>query len=171
MSNAVLTEMMKRLAQMLVDSDEAIVGGFFYTQDSIDQSIDRPCYIVFDEGLAFENTTPDQDLSTQSFSVAFIGQIYNAFGISTLSMEYEEQTRRIAQNALLYLKEHPQLQMSNKRGLFTKVGGFDGVLWTEVSGRSPISLFSRDGVAGEGFWGFTIDIDVTYQFTFETVGL
>lgn len=159
----------RRIAQMLVDCDQSIVASYDFTQESIDQ-LERPSWLVFIEDASFQNTTVDQELMEQGYSIAYIGQVFNS-GYSDYTREYEILARRVAENSVRYLLEHPYLQLSNTRGLFPeRLGGLIGVQRMTVNNRSAVTLFSRDGVEGQAFWGFTIDITVVEQIAYNTVG-
>ncbi len=157
---------------MLVDCDERIYGAYYYTQDSIDQ-LERPCWLVFNEDASFENTTVNQELYQQGFSVAYIGQIFSggAGYYGTEPLEYEEMTRQIAENAVKYLFEHQQMQVSNQRGLLPEpLQALDSVMLMKTDSRSGITLMSRDAVEGESFWGFTISLTITVQMPYDMYG-
>ena len=161
-----------RLAKMLVDSHPAIKNAFDFTKESIDQDLDRPCWLIFIEDASYENVSVDQSYIDQGFSLAFVGAVYSGTGDFSLSKEYEVQTREIADDTVRYLLEHPQLQMSNTRSLFADpLYALNGIMWTTVDSRSAVTLFSRDAVASEIFWGFTIDMTVRMQFAYDTVAL
>lgn len=161
----------QRIAMMLADCHESIVASYWYTQEAIEQ-IERPCWLVFVEDASYENTTLNQDLVDQAYSIAYVGQVFSGSGYHDFSYEYEKLAREVADSAVQYLLEHPQLQMSNRRGLYDSTErGLSGVLWSRVERRSGVSLFTRDGVSAEAFWGFTIDLTVKHQLVYETVGL
>jgi hypothetical protein len=165
-----LTTIGERIALCMVDCHESIAAGYWYTQDNVSQ-FERPCFLIFPEDTAYPNTTVDQEQVEQGFSIAYVGQIYNAAPYLSIN-EYEEQAREVAEASIIYLLSHPQLQFTNDRGLYPDVPkyGLNSVTLIKVDGRSAVSLFGRDGVEGEAFWGFTIDVTVTYQLQYETVG-
>lgn len=167
-----LLETPRRLALMLYDCHPSIKASYFLTQESIDQ-IERPCFLVFPEDWSPENAGVNQDLGETSYSIAYIGQVFSGSGgVNNFSIEYEVMTRQVAEAATKYLLEHPSMQMSDLRGFNgAPLGGANGVLWMRVDGRSAVSLFTRDGVASEAFWGFTIDVTVKEQLVYNIVGL
>ena len=161
----------ERLAKCLIDSHESIVAGYHYTQGAVEQ-MERPCWLVFIEDASYQNVTVDQDLTEQSYSLAYVGHIYNDPSDNSLSVEYEELARRTAVSSITYLMEHPQLQMSNQRGVFDSVlHSLNGVMNMRVDGRSGVTLYSRDAISGEAWWGFTIDVTITEQLIYETTGI
>lgn len=159
----------ERLAQVLIDAHPSIRAGYHFTQGSVEQ-IERPCWLVFIEGASYPQTTVDQELVEQSYSCAFIGNIWNSAD-TEFSSEYELLARQVADSTVRYLFRHPQLQMSNERGVFPDMlTGLTGVQQVKVDGRSAVTLYSRDAIAGEAWWGFTIDLTIIEQMPYETVG-
>lgn len=161
----------ERLAQMMLDCHESVVAAYHYTQEAIDQ-IERPCFLIFIEDASLENVTVDQEVVSQGYSIAYVGQPFTGTGDFTFSQEYEELARIVAEASLTYLLEHPQMQLSNDRALFGSdpLVGLAGVQQLVVNSRSGVTLFSREGVEADAFWGFTIDITVKEQIIYETVG-
>lgn len=160
----------ERIAMMLADSHDSIVASYWHTQEAIEQ-IERPCWLVFVEDASYENTTVNQDLVDQAYSIAYVGQVFSGAGSHSFTYEYEKLAREVADTSVQYMLEHPQLQMSDRRGLQGgRLRGLSGVLWSRVERRSGISLFTRDAVSAEAFWGFTIDLTVKHQLAYETVG-
>lgn len=160
----------QRLAECLFDSHEAIVGSYWWTQGAIEQ-LERPVFVVFVEDASYANASGDQILVEQGYSIAYIGHIYNQAEDNSLSVEYEQLTREIAEASVRYLIEHPQLQISDNRGILGKKTSLNGVQQMIVDGRSGVTLYSRDAVSGEAWWGFTIDVTMTEQFTFCLTGI
>lgn len=159
----------ERLAMMLIDAHPSIRAGYHFTQASIEQ-LERPCWLVFIEGASFPQITVDQELVEQGYSLAFIGHIWNE-GDAEFSSEYELLAREIAEDTVTYLLSHPQLQMSNQRNLFPEIlPALTGAMQMKIDGRSSVTLYSRDAVSGEAWWGFTIDLTVTEQLSYCTVG-
>ncbi len=165
-----------RLAKMMIDCHDSIVAGYHYTQGALDQ-IERPCFLIFVEDAVYPQTTEGQEVVEQSYSLAYVGQAYNA---NEEGWEYEMMAREVAEAAVLYLFEHPQLTFENRRNISIvgdtpeqtfdgPEGMLDGVQGLRVESRSAVTLFSRDAV-GEAFWGFTIEITVKEQMAYETVG-
>lgn len=162
----------ERLAKMLIDAHSSIVAAYHYTQDSIDQ-LERPCWLVFVEASSYPNVTANQELVEQSYSLAYVGQVFaSGAGIyGSYDSEYEKLARQVAVSTIKYLYEHPQCQMTNDRGAFAAaLPSLDTVMQLKVDGRSGVTLFSRDAVEGEAFWGFTIDVTVTEQMVYEMRG-
>lgn len=160
----------QRLAEMLIDCDESIIAGYPYTQNSIDQ-LERPCWLVFVEDAQYPKTTPDEELVEQAYSLAYVGQVFSSDTYNDSNSEYELIARRVAVNAIRYLFERPTGIMSNIRGMFdSELGSLDELQLIRVEGRSSVALYSRDGVEGESFWGFTIDITCIEQMIYETQG-
>ena len=161
----------ERLAQMMIDCHESIVAAYHYTQEAIDQ-IERPCFLIFVEDASLENTTVDQEVVSQGYSLAYVGQPFTGLGDAALTLEYEKLARIVAEASLIYLLEHPQMQLSNDRALFgtDPLVGLTGVQQLIVNSRSGVTLFSRDGVEADAFWGFTLDITIKEQIVYETVG-
>lgn len=160
----------QRLAEMLIDCHPSIVGAYYYTQGSIDQ-IERPCWLIFVEDARYPQTTQDQEQVQQSYSIAYIGQIYTSPEDSEFSLEYELLARQVAEAAIVYLLSHNQGQMTNDRGIFDNAkSSLGSVMWIKIDSRSSITLYQRDAVEGLAFWGFTIDIVVTEQLSYESVG-
>ena len=165
-----ITTTPERLAYMLIDCDEAIVAGYPYTQNSIDQ-LERPCWLIFVEDAAYPKTTVDEELVEQSYSLAYVGEVFSSDSYNDYSSEYELQARRVAENSIRYLFSHPNGQMTNDRGIFPEAqGSLDSLQQIRVDGRSSVALYSREGVEGDAFWGFTIDITCIEQMIYETVG-
>lgn len=166
-----ITSAPERLAKMLLDCHSSIRAAYYYTQDRIDQ-IERPCFLIFVEDAAFKNETVEQDLVDQSYSIAYVGHVFNATGDVDVTFEYEQRAREIADAAVQYLFEHPQMQMSDNRGIeTTQLNSLDGVQYIRVDNRSAVTLFTRDGVSGNAFWGFTIDITSVEQFEYTITGI
>lgn len=162
--------MPQRLAEMLVDCHPSIVAGYWYTQGDVDQ-IERPCWLIFVGDARYPQVTQDQEQVEQSYSIAYIGQIYTSPEDAEFSEEYELLARQVADAAIKYLLSHNQGQVSNERGLFpSEKSALDSIMWTKISSRSGVTLYQRDGVEGLAFWGFTIDIVVTEQLSYESVG-
>ncbi len=160
----------QRLAQMLADCHPTIVASYYYTQESIDQ-VERPCWLIFVEDASYPGTTVDQEQVEQGYSIAYVGQVFSAGGYVEFDAQYEQLARKIAEDAVRYLLSHPQGQVSNTNNLLPEpLGSLDGITSIRVNSRSGVTLFSRDAVEGSAFWGFTIDITVTEQFEYETVG-
>lgn len=160
----------QRLAQMMADCHNSIRAAFYYTQQAIDIDLDRPCFLIFVEDAAYEQTTQNQELVDQGYSIAYIGQVFTGIADHLLAVEYEQIAREVADAAVLYILEHPQLQVSDNRSfLGGSLSAANGVLHTSLDGRSAVTLFTRDGVAGDAFWGFTIDITVKQQLAYEAV--
>lgn len=160
----------QRLAEMLIDCNPSIVGAYYYTQGAIDQ-IERPCWLVFVEGARYPQTTVDQEQVEQSYSVAYIGQIYTSPEDSEFSLEYELLARQVAEDSVKYLLSHNQCQMTNDRGVFADAkSSLDSVTFIKIDARSSITLYQRDAVEGLAFWGFTIDLVITEQLQYTTVG-
>lgn len=159
----------ERLSQVLIDCHSSIVGSYHYTQQSID-SIERPCWLIFVEDASYPQTGVGQELEQQGYSIAYVGEVFNSDYID-VDPEYELRARQVAEASVRYLFEHPQLQMSNKRGIFAdRLRGLNGVQQVTIDGRGAVTLYSRDAVAGNAFWGFTIDITVREQFVYSPVG-
>lgn len=160
----------ERLAMMLIDSHTAIVAAYHFTQEALDQ-VERPAFLVFVEDASYPGTSVNQELVEQSYSIAYIGQVFNAGGYINIDSEYELLARQVAESTVKYLLEHPQCQMSNVRSVFDNpLPALDSIIQLKVDGRSGITLFSRDGVEGDAFWGFTIDLTITEQLAYEMVG-
>ena len=160
----------ERLTQMLVDCHPSIVAAYHYTQGAIDR-VERPCWLVFIEDATFPQIGNDQELVEQNYSIAYIGEIWNSPD-NVYSIEYEIQAREVAVAVIKYFFEHKQLQMSNVRGIFpSELPSLNGVTMMNIGNRSGISLFSRDAVAGQAFWGFTFDVTITEQLMYDPVGL
>jgi hypothetical protein len=82
--------------------------------------------------------------------------------------EFEKQARISADTVIQYLLEHQYLQMSNRRDLQPeRLPSLDGVQQMILNSRSAVSLYSRDAVVGDAFWGYTIDITVKEQLIYE----
>ena len=159
----------ERLAQVLIDCHPSIVGAYHFTQEAIDQ-IERPCWLIFVEDASYPKTSNNQELVEQGYSIAYVGEVFNG-GYIDFAPEYEVRARQVAEASVKYLFEHPQLQMSNKRGVFSeRLRGLNGVQQMMVDGRGPVTLYSRDGVEGTAFWGFTIDITIREQMVYNRVG-
>ena len=159
----------ERLAQVLIDASPHIHAAYHYTQAAIEQ-LERPCWLVFIEDASYPQTTVDQEQVEQSYSCAFIGHIWNSVD-NEFSSEYERVAREVAATTVPYLLGHPQLQMSNDRNVFpSALASLDGVTQLKIDRRSSVTLYSRDAVAGEAWWGFTIDLTITEQMTYCTVG-
>lgn len=159
----------ERLAMMLLDCHDSIQASYHLTQNSIDQ-VERPCWLVFIEDASFaDNTTVDEIVYEQSYSIAYIGEVFS--GMDELQgNQFELQAREVADAAVLYLLSHPMGEFSNTRNLFDEpLTGVAGIQWIQLNSRSSVTLFSRDAVEGEAFWGFTIDITVKEQLIYETV--
>lgn len=164
-----ITDTAERIARMLADASDEIVSVHWYTQESIDQD-DRPCWLVFPEDTSIEQdegASGEENIST-SFSLAFIGHPYNAGGYTDFTPEYEEIARQVADDTMEYFMAHKGLQVSNRRGLLPeRLYNNLGVLGMEVTGRSAITLFEREGVNADSFWGFTMDISVKQMVVYE----
>lgn len=159
----------ERLTMLLVDAHPSIRAGYYYTQAAIDQ-IERPCWLVFVEDASYPQITVEQEVVEQSYSLAFIGNIWNSVD-SRYSKEYEQLAREVAHETVVYLLEHPQLAMSNKRGLFSNpLPSLNGVQRVSLDGRSAVTLFSRDAISGEAWWGFTIDLTIYEQLSYCITG-
>lgn len=155
---------------MMFDCHQSILASYHYTQESIDQ-LERPCWLVFVEDASYENTSNNQEVVNQGYSMAYVGQVFNAGNYGEADPEYEKLARQVAESSIKYLFEHPQLQFSNRRGFFeTKLRGLAGAQQLIIDGRSSVTLMSRDGVEGEAFWGFTIDVTVREQLVYNAVG-
>lgn len=159
----------ERLAQVLIDASPHIRAGYHFTQGAIEQ-LERPCWLVFIEDATYPQTTVDQELVEQAYSCAFIGNVWNSADVE-FSSEYETLARQVADTTVPYLLAHPQLQMSNQRNVFPSVlGALDGVQQVRIDRRSAVTLYSRDAVSGEAWWGFTIDLTIVEQLSYCTVG-
>jgi hypothetical protein len=160
----------ERLAKVLIDCHPSIVAAYHYTQGAIDE-IERPCWLIFVEDASYPQIGTEQELVEQPYSIAFVGNVWNSAD-EEFSVEYEQLAREIAEASVLYLLEHPQLQMSNKRGIFeSELTSLDGVHTIKLGRRSSVTLYSRDAVSGEAFWGFTIDITAIEQLAYCVTGL
>jgi hypothetical protein len=160
----------ERIAMMLYDAHPAIKSTFHYTQAAIDE-IEKPCWLVFVEDASYPQIGVNQELVEQSYSLAFIGNTWSDTNPKAM-LKYEKLTREIAEATILYFLEHPQLQMSNIRGNFNnELISLNGVHSVKIGSRSAVTLYSREAVAGDAFWGFTIDITVIQQLPYSTVGL
>lgn len=160
----------ERLAMMLIDCHESIVAAYDYTQAAIDR-IERPSWLIFIEDATYPQIGNDQELVEQNYSIAFIGNIWSVVD-NVYSVEYEKQAREIADASIKYFFEHKQLQMSNIRGKFpSELPSLNSVLSMNIGNRSAVTLFSRDAVAGQAFWGFTFDITLIEQLMYDPVGL
>ena len=156
----------ERLAMMLIDCDESIVAAYPYTQDSIDQ-LERPCWLIFVEDAAYPKTTQDEELVEQSYSLAYVGEVFSSDNYNDSNSEYEIQARRVAVNVIRYLFESPNGEMKNTRGLFdSELGSLDELQLLRVDGRGSVALYSRSAVEGEAFWGFTVDITCIEQMIY-----
>lgn len=165
-----------RLSKMMIDCHPSIVAGYHYTQGALDQ-IERPCFLIFVEDASYPQTTEGQEQVEQSYSLAYVGEAYN---VDDEGVEYEIQARTVAEASVLYLFEHPQLTFENRRSISIAgdtpeetfdgpEGMLDGVTGIRLESRSAVTLFSRDGV-NEAFWGFSIEITIKEQLSYETVG-
>ncbi len=162
----------ERLAKMMIDCNDDIVAAYHYTQAAIDQ-IERPCFIIFVEGAEYPQDTTDEEIVEQSYSIAYVGHAYSSPEDNDFSIEYEIQARQVAYDSVLYLLEHQQLSLENRRNLSVLSDGslpsLDSILGLKINSRSAVTLFARDAV-NEAFWGFTIDITVQEQLIYETAG-
>ena len=158
----------ERLAEVLIDADESIRAAYHFTQSAIEQ-LERGCWLIFVEDASFPQVTTNQEVVEQAYSLAYIGHVWNSVD-NEFSMEYEQIARRVAVNTITYLLEHPQLQLSNNRGFFSQKSGLAGVQQVLIDRRSAVTLFSRDAVSGEAFWGFTIDLTIREQLVYNIVG-
>lgn len=154
-----------RLALMLIDAHESIVGAFPYTVDSIDIK-ERPSWYIAVEEETYPGGTAGQELATQTYDLFYIGETFN----SGLSMEFELQARDVANSTILYLLSHPTLQMSNDRNRdeVTPLPPLLGVNMMKVLNRSAITLFQRNAV-DDAYWGFTITVEITEQIAYDIV--
>lgn len=160
----------QRIAMVLMDAHPEIRSVYSYTQTAID-IIERPCWLIFVEDASYPQIGTDQELVEQSYSLAFIGDTWNDTNIE-MSVRYEQLARDVAEKTISYLLSHPQLQCSNLRGLFdSELTSPVGVQQVKLGNRSAVTLYSREGVMGDAFWGFTIDITVIEQLEYETTGL
>lgn len=159
----------ERLAKVLIDAHPSIRAGYHFTQAAVEQ-LERPCWLIFVEDAAYPQITVDQEVVEQAYSCAFIGNVWNSID-NEFSAEYEVLARQVADATVTYLLRHPQLQMSNERSLFPeRLPGLSGVQQVKVDRRSAVTLYSRDAVSGEAWWGFTIDLTVHEQLSYLTVG-
>ncbi len=164
-----ITTTAERISYMLKDAHESIVSAYYLTQESLDQD-DRPCWLVFPEDTSIEGdsgSTGEENITT-SYSLAFVGHPYNSSGYHELENEYEILAREVADSTLEYFMANKKLQVKNNRGLLpVSLRGLNGVLKMEVGGRSAVTLFEREGVNADSFWGFTMDISVTEIVVYE----
>ena len=150
----------KRLAMMLKDCNENIVEAYYLHQDNLDY-VERPSWIITSGEATYSvgsNTSADQAEVEESYELFLVGEPIK--GVDQEYGYYEEQTRKIANDAIIYLLRHPNLQFSNSRGLEDDtLPNLEGVLWMRPQSRSPIAIQTREGIE-EQFWGFSISINV-----------
>jgi hypothetical protein len=156
----------ERIAEMLADCHPSIRARYWLTQEAIDQ-IERPAWLVFVDGASYSQDNNGEDLVDQSYSIAYIGQIFTSAG-NVFTSEYEILARQVANNAIAYLRKYNKLKMANLRGLQpAALPNLNSILYSKVDNRSGITLYTRDGTGDNAFWGFTIDLTVTHQFVFD----
>lgn len=151
----------ERLAYMLVDSNPNIVAAYYTYIHNLDM-IERPSYII-GSGEASYSVTQETSLNQASveedYEIAFVGEHFKGTE-EDFGHEFEFQARQAANDAVLYLLRHANMQFSNTRGLQpSALPALEGIKWIRPTRRSRVTLMTREGIEAS-FWGFTIGLSV-----------
>ncbi|RMG84832.1 MAG: hypothetical protein D6712_10610 [Chloroflexi bacterium] len=146
---------------MLVDAHDSIRAAYPYMQMSIDK-LERPCWIIVPDGNGYTESVANLVVEDLSYTLAFIGYPMSTTN-SQISAEFEKSTRQILIDTEQYLLENQQMSVTNRRGLFSSAKpSLDDVLWLQIGSKSAVELFSREGVSGEAWWGFTLSVNIRH---------
>lgn len=142
-----------RLALMAKDCDSRVKHVEAAYVEALD-AIDLPAIVIDDADAMYENlsemTTDDQE----TFSLKVISRKLSS---APNGKTVHNELREIVQSLVLYLKQHPRLQMSNGRGLHgSALTELEGIMGTPVIRRSAIVLDDQYN------W-FHCDVDITVR--------